>query len=188
MLDDTLRTLQKAMQARVHEAFNRRVPLGDLVTDRWENAKQYGFGEGSSMYDSALVLGDVKVGRSVWIGPNTVLDGSGGLEIGNFVSISAGVQIYTHHTVGWATSGGEQQAERAPTKIGSNVYIGPNAIIQMGVTIGDGAVIGAMAFVNRDVPPGAKAWGAPARVQRVDGKRHLRCTIGYEPELAGEPE
>jgi acetyltransferase-like isoleucine patch superfamily enzyme len=35
----------------------------------------------------------------------------------------------------------------------------------MGVTIGDGAVIGAMSFVNRDVPAGARAWGTPAQMK-----------------------
>jgi acetyltransferase-like isoleucine patch superfamily enzyme len=87
---------------------------------------------------SALILGDVKVGRYTWIGPNVVLDGSGRLEIGEYCSFSAGVQIYTRHTAEWATSRGKADAERRPTKIGSGVYIGPNAVIEMGVTIGDG--------------------------------------------------
>jgi acetyltransferase-like isoleucine patch superfamily enzyme len=152
--------LQSGMRAK----FNRRVSLGDLLTDRWENARQYGWGEGSSCYDNVLVLGDVKVGRKTWIGPNVILDGSGGLEIGDFCSISAGVGIYSHHTVEWARSMGEAPVERMPTRIGSGVYIGPNCIIQMGVTVGDRAVIGAMSFVNRDVPADAKAFGSPARI------------------------
>jgi acetyltransferase-like isoleucine patch superfamily enzyme len=164
---ETLMKVQRALQQREISQFKRRVPFGDLVTDRWQNAAEYGFGEGASCYDSALILGDVKVGRHTWIGPNVVLDGSGILEIGEHCSISAGVQIYTHHTVEWATSRGKVDAERCPTKIGSGVYIGPNAVIQMGVTIGDGAIIGAMSFVNRDIPAGAKAWGCPARVQGV---------------------
>jgi hypothetical protein len=51
-----------------------------------------------------------------------------------------------------------------PTKIGNGVYIGPNAIIQMGMSIGDRAVIGANSLVNRDVPPDARAFGSPARI------------------------
>ena len=106
----------------------------------------------------------VRVGRHTWIGPNVVLDGSGGLEIGDYCSISAGVQIYTHHTVAWATSLGQSQAEHRPTRIGSGVYIGPNTIIAMGVNIGDRTVIGAMSLVNRDIPPWSRAWGVPARL------------------------
>lgn len=179
MIENVIRSSRKQLQAQKLRDFNRRVGLGDLVTDRWENARECGFGEGSSIYDSALVIGDVKAGTNVWVGPNTVLDGSGGLEIGDNVSISAGVQIYSHHTVEWATSGGKAQPRKAPTKIGSRVYIGPNAVIQMGVTIGDGAVIGAMAFVNRDVPSGAKAWGCPARI--VEPGAALQCEVVDDP-------
>jgi acetyltransferase-like isoleucine patch superfamily enzyme len=163
-LEETLRAMQQRLQANVTKKFQRRVPFGDLISDRWENAKQYGFGEGSSCYDNVLILGDVKVGRNTWIGPSVILDGSGTLLIGNNCSISSGVQIYTHHTVKWATSGGNIAPERKPTVIGSSVYIGPNSIVQMGVTIGDGSVIGAMSLVTRDIPAGMKAWGIPAHV------------------------
>jgi acetyltransferase-like isoleucine patch superfamily enzyme len=42
------------------------------------------------------------------------------------------------------------------------VYIGPHSVIQKGVMIGDGVVIGAMSLVNRDVPSNTKVWGIPA--------------------------
>jgi acetyltransferase-like isoleucine patch superfamily enzyme len=132
--------------------------------DRWETAKFYGFGEGSSCYNNVLILGDVKVGKNTWIGPNVVLDGSGGLEIGDFVTISAGVQIYSHHTVSWSNSSGVSDIQRKSTKVGSGVYIGPNAVIQMGVEIGDKAIIGALTFVNKDVPAKSKAIGSPSRI------------------------
>ncbi len=60
-----------------------------------------------------------------------------GLEIGDNCSISAGVQIYTHDTVKWAISGGVEQAERAPVRIGSNCYIVLNTVVSKGVSIGD---------------------------------------------------
>ena len=115
------------------------------------------------MYDNVLVIGNVIVGKDVWIGPNVILDGSGGLVIGDHVSVSAGVQIYSHHTVKWALSGGLEKPEKRETRIGSRVYIGPNSVIQMGVSVGDGVVIGAMSFVNRDIPSGAKVCGSPAK-------------------------
>jgi acetyltransferase-like isoleucine patch superfamily enzyme len=146
----------------------RHVSLGDLFTDRWETARHLGFGEGTSCYDNVLVLGDVKVGRHTWIGPNVVLDGSGGLEIGDYCSISAGVQIYTHDTVAWASALGGAEPEKRPTRVGSGVYIGPNAVLEKGLTIGDRAVIGALAFVDRDIPAGARAWGVPARIVSTD--------------------
>lgn len=161
---DALKAVQKALQLKKLSEFKRRVSFGDLITDRWENAREYGFGEGTSCYDSALILGDVRVGANTWIGPGTVLDGTGGLSIGDHCSISAGVQIYSHDTVQRSVTLGKAAIDYSPTKIGNGVYIGPNSVISRGVTIGDGAVVGAMSFVNRDVPAGSKVWGCPARI------------------------
>ena len=161
-----IRGLLCFLQAEKRGKYKRRVATGDLLTDRWQNAKDMGWGDGASCYDNVLVIGEVRVGRNTWVGPNVVLDGSGGgLVIGDFCSIAAGVQIYTHHTVRWATSRGNEGPETAPTCIGSGVYIGPNTVIEMGVTIGDGVVVGAMSLVNHDLPAGCRAWGVPAQIR-----------------------
>jgi acetyltransferase-like isoleucine patch superfamily enzyme len=157
-------SLVKLLRRHVRVKWQRVLPMGDHLSDRWEKAEFLGFGKGASIYDSSLVLGDVKVGEGTWVGPNTVLDGSGGLEIGAYCSISAGVQIYTHDTVRWALSGGKHEAERAPVKIGSRCYIGPHTVIAKGVTIGDGCVVGAQSLVLHDIPAGKKAFGTPCRV------------------------
>jgi acetyltransferase-like isoleucine patch superfamily enzyme len=161
---EELRALLMQQSYLVQKQWNRSLPFADYIVDRWKKAQMLGFGEGTSIYDSALVLGDVRVGKNTWIGPFTVLDGSGGLEIGDNCSISAGVQIYTHDTVAWATSGGEHPPERLPVRIGNRCYIGPNAVITKGVSIGDGCIIGANSLVNKDIPDGKKAWGTPARI------------------------
>lgn len=51
-----------------------------------------------------------------------------------------------------------------PCRIGHDVWIGCNATILRGVEVGNGAVIGAHALVNRDVPPYAIVAGTPARI------------------------
>ena len=144
--------------------YDRAVSFGDLFVDRREKAKFLSFGEGTTVYDNVLVLGDVKVAANTWIGPNVILDGSGGLEIGSHCVISAGVHIYSHDTVQWAVSGGKLPYEYARTVIKNNCYIGPNVIIQKGITIGEESIIGANSFVNKDIPPHSKAFGTPARV------------------------
>nr|WP_256489335.1 acyltransferase [Pleionea sp. CnH1-48] len=93
-----------------------------------------------------------------------MLDGSGGLEIGSNCSISANVQIYTHDSVNWATSGGTEKYEYAKTRIGNNCYIGPNVVISKGITVGDGCVVGANSFVNQSIEAGVKAAGNPAKI------------------------
>lgn len=160
-----LRALFAELRREKRASFRRHVSTGDLLVERSEIAREWGFGEGTTCYDNVLILGDVQVGKHCWIGPNVILDGSGGLTIGDHVDISAGVQIYSHDTILRAVSGGVAPVERAPTRIGSRVHIGPQTVILKGVTIGDGVIIGALSFVNRDVPTGTRAWGIPARVQ-----------------------
>lgn len=162
---EKLRGFLTKQRLYVKRKWNRSLPFGDYISDRWSKAQSLGFGEGSSIYDSVVVLGDVKVGRNTWIGPFCVLDGSGSLEIGDYCSLSAGVQIYTHDTVEWALSGGFVEPSRDLVSIGNRCYLGPNVIISKGVTIGDGCVIGANSFVNKDIPSGMRAWGTPARCQ-----------------------
>jgi acetyltransferase-like isoleucine patch superfamily enzyme len=152
--------LRKEITAR----WNRSLPLADEILDRWERARYLGFGPGASIYDASLVMGDVQVGEETWIGPYTVLDGRGGLKIGCYCSISAGVQIYSHDTVKWALTRGKAAEERGATEIGDCCYIGPNCIISRGVKIGEHCVIGAMSFVKEDIPSFSIAAGSPARV------------------------
>ena len=161
---NSLKSLWLKRRREVDATFNRTLPFADYIVDRWEKARELGFGEGSSIYDSALVLGNVKVGNKTWVGPSVVLDGSGGLIIGSNCSISAGVQIYSHDSVKWATSGGEAPYEYAKTSIGNNCYIGPNTVVAKGVSIGDECVIGANSLVLHDIPTGSKAYGTPCRI------------------------
>src|SRR5438876_9545285 len=116
---ESLRALLKALRREKREQYHRHVSVGDLLTDRCEIARDHGFGEGTSCYDNVLILGDVKVGKHCWIGPNVILDGQGGLTIGDHCDISAGAQIYTHHTIARCLSGGVAPIEQAPVKIGS---------------------------------------------------------------------
>lgn len=161
-LHNDLNDLYLKQQGQILKKWDRTLPFSEYIIDRWEKARLLGFGEGVSIYDNSLVFGSVKVGKNTWIGPFTLLDGSGGLVIGDNCSISAGVQIYSHDTVNWAISGGALKPEYAPVNIGNNCYIGPNVIITKGVVIGDKCIIGANSLVNKDIPSGMKAWGTPA--------------------------
>lgn len=57
---------------------------------------------------------------------------------------------------------------KGPVIIGNNVWIGENAIILSGVSIGDGAVIAANTVVTKDVPPYAVVGGSPGRIIKTN--------------------
>lgn len=119
-------------------------------------------------------------------------------SIGRYCSLAAGVRIgepdhptdwlstspfqYDVGRFGWHPAAAEgssitvQSFARQPTVIGNDVWIGANAVILRGVTVGDGAVIAAGAVVTRDVPPYAIVGGVPAKVIR-----HR-----FEPDLVAE--
>ena len=61
-----------------------------------------------------------------------------------------------------------------PVVIGNDAWIGTRVVIMPGVTIGNGAVVGAGSIVTRDIPPFAIAAGNPARVIRQRGSRFVQ--------------
>lgn len=161
---ELLRASYLAADERLRTKYQRSLPFQDALFDRWERARRLGFAPESSIYNSAAVFGEVSVGTATWIGPNTLLDGSGGgIEIGAHCSVSSGVHIYTHDTVLWALSGGLLQCKQAPVRIGDCVYIGSQSVIAAGVTIGSRCVVAANSFVNDDIPEATIVGGTPAR-------------------------
>ncbi len=119
----------------------------------------------------------------------------GNAEVGRYCSIGPGVQIgMTRHPIEGITTSpigyvpdflnferhfalaGDGWERRLPlvdydiqprTRIGNDVWIGASAYLKDGITVGDGAVIGAHAVVTRNVPPYAIVAGNPARVIRM---------------------
>jgi len=184
-----LKSAHRSLRETTFRRWNRDLPFADLLLDRWERARRLGFGHGASIYDSSCVFGNVTVGDHTWIGPNTILDGSGGLTIGSYCSISTGVQIYSHDSVTWALSGGRADYEHAPVSIGDCCYIGPQAVIAKGVRIGEHSVVGTHSFVNGDIEPYTIAVGAPCHpighvVVHSDGSVDLQ----YDREPAGSAD
>jgi acetyltransferase-like isoleucine patch superfamily enzyme len=157
--------LRQTIGHEMMEKWQRILPLDEMVADRWKKSEMLGFGEGSNIYENAYVYGDPKVGKNVWIGPFVLLDGTGGLEIGDGCSIASGVHIYTHSVQEWVVSEGEKPKTKKPVKIGDYVAIGANATVLPGVTIGDHTIIGAGSVVTEDIPPRSTAVGVPAKVR-----------------------
>ena len=83
------------------------------------------------------------------------------IEIGDEVTMSIRVTLLAHDA---STKKFTGYTKIGRIKIGNEVFIGANATILPGVTIGDKAVIGAGSVVSQDVPAGSVVAGVPARV------------------------
>jgi acetyltransferase-like isoleucine patch superfamily enzyme len=117
----------------------------------------------------AWIAGAPEIGEGVWIGAFTLIDGLGGLKIGRGCNISSGAQILSHSTARrCVTERRHPTVDHKRTELGEHVFVGANAVVQMGATIGHHSIIGAGAVVleDADIPPYSLVVGVPARVVR----------------------
>jgi len=122
--------------------------------------------------------GQVRVGDRTYIGTSHIVCHTE-VSIGSDVIISWGVTVVDHdsHSVSWPLRSEDVEQWRLgrkswehvavrPVNIGDKVWIGFGASILKGVTIGEGAVVGACSVVSRDVPAYSVVAGNPAQVVR----------------------
>jgi maltose O-acetyltransferase len=108
---------------------------------------------------------NISLGEGVFLNFNCVILDVVEVTIGDRTQIGPAVQIYAaDHPRDAATRRDGLEFGR-PVRIGNDVWIGGAAVILPGVTIGDGAVIGAASVVTRDVGPGQIVTGNPARAR-----------------------
>ncbi|HXG48013.1 MAG TPA: DapH/DapD/GlmU-related protein [Methylomirabilota bacterium] len=142
------------------------VELGDAVT---LNSRNRGY--------HANLFGPVKFyaerGATIRIGARTRIHGSclhaiERITVGERCLIAGNVQIFDGHghelSFPDVRRRGDTKGPAAPVTIGDDVWIGLNAIILPGVTIGDGSVVAAGSVVTKDVPPRVVVGGNPARI------------------------
>ena len=97
----------------------------------------------------------IKFGKDVWVGYFCLVDGSGGLEIGNKVTLSSGVHVYTHDSSKFRA----YDWEKDPKK-GSHIRMAP-------VKIGNNVIIGALTLVNKDIPDNSFVTGNPMVIKNL---------------------
>lgn len=134
-------------------------------------------GTNVSVGDDVIVgFGDnIHIGNNVSINYRCTLIDCNTITIGNDVLIAPGVQINTSThpvkledrlTKDWNPDSGEYRwrTYARPIKICDGCWIGANATIIAGVTVGEGAVVAAGAVVTQDVPPHTLVGGVPAKI------------------------
>ena len=108
---------------------------------------------------------NIHIGKNVFINMGCKFQDQGGIFIGDGALIGHNVVLAT---LNHAPSPGDRGSMiPAPIRIGRNVWVGANAVILPGVTIGDGAIVAAGAVVNRDVPGNTLVGGVPAKIIRT---------------------
>jgi acetyltransferase-like isoleucine patch superfamily enzyme len=109
--------------------------------------------------------GKIDIGHNVFVGPQVVIYGHGGVKIGDDTLISMHCRILSsNHAIPAPGVPIRSQPDiLLPTEIGRDVWIGAGATVLGGVTIGDGCIIGAGAVVTKDLPANSIAIGVPAR-------------------------
>lgn len=129
--------------------------------------RRFSLGRGSVVEDFSCInnaVGDVVIGDNTRIGlHNTII---GPVTIGSHVNLAQGITV-TALNHNFADSGlriDEQGVSTAPVAIGDDVWIGANAVVLPGVSIGNHCVVAAGAVVTRSVPPHSLVAGVPAKV------------------------
>jgi acetyltransferase-like isoleucine patch superfamily enzyme len=126
-------------------------------------------GKGVAINDAVVInanRGRVTLGDRSWLGPFCLIYGNGGVTIGHNVLVAGHSSINTvsHSTDRCDIPVNDQPVVIDPVVIEDDVWIGLNAVILQGVTIGRGSIVGAGAVVNKSIPPWSIAVGVPARV------------------------
>ena len=109
-------------------------------------------------------MGDVTIGDYTRIGIHCTVIGP--VCIGHHVNLAQGITVtaLNHNFGDTAKRIDEQGISTKPIVIGDDVWIGANAVILPGVTIGKHCVVAAGAVVNKDVPDNCVVGGVPAKI------------------------
>lgn len=115
---------------------------------------------------------NITLGKNVFINMGCKFQDQGGIFIGDGALIGHNVVLATLNHAKSPRDRGTMIP--APIHIGRNVWIGSNATVLPGVTIGDGAIVAAGTVVTRDVPENTIVGGVPARVIRPLSQEELQ--------------
>ncbi len=144
---------------------SRRSRFSKWLRRFWARRILKSCGKNVNIERNAFFTAELSIGDNSGVGINCEINGP--VTIGNDVMMGPEVVIYTSgHEYGRTDIPMQQQGltQVRSVVIGNDVWIGRRAIIMPGVTVGDGAVIGAGAVVTKDVPAYCVVGGVPAKV------------------------
>jgi acetyltransferase-like isoleucine patch superfamily enzyme len=107
--------------------------------------------------------GRIDIGDDVFLGHGVWIHGMGGVALGDGVSLAPYTVIVSSAHRQEQGSVGKTGSDLSPVMLERGVYTGAHAVVLMGVTVGENAMITPGSVVSRDVPANAMATGNPAR-------------------------
>lgn len=149
-------------------------------------------GKKNKFTKGVFLSGGGSVGNYNYIGPYCMINNA---EIGNYCSLGPNVKLgqAEHSKDFWTTSQLiskkmiNHSLNKSKTIIGNDVWLAANVVVLQGVTIGDGAIVGANAVVTKNLPPYSISVGIPAKVikYRFDDKKisKLKESTWYDYDL-----
>ena len=155
--------------SRIRIGKHCRIARQSIVRANTDDAGGVCLGDRVSLLENTLISanrGHITIADNSWLGPNSVIYGNGGVDIGKHVLIASHCVVNTvsHNFGRLDIPMNEQDINCDPVVIENDVWIGTGAVILQGVRIGYGSIIGAGAVVTRSIPPFSIALGTPARV------------------------
>lgn len=170
---DLLRLVRIALTTGYYRFVRRCGGAGTIIGCNTQliNASNITIGRGCFLQDEVYIRaggsGSVTIGDRAALNSFVKIFGHGGVSIGEEAQIGPGTLITT---TGHDYTDQNLETSFSAVSIGERAWIGANATILPGVTIGDYAVIGAGAVVNKDIPAHTVAVGVPARaVKTIEG-------------------
>lgn len=128
-------------------------------------------------------LSKFKIGKTSHLKSNTLIECSGGVEIGEYFHTGKGLTIFsTNHNYNSEKMIPYDEVDiEKKVIIKDFVWVGANVTIVPGVTIGEGAIVGAGSVVTKDVPDCAVVGGNPAKILKYRNKENF-----YDLKKRGE--
>ena len=120
---------------------------------------------------------NLKIGRYVDIGAYTYINARCGVEIEDFVQIGSHCSIYSVSSI---------DGKKGRVVIKRNARIGSHSVVAPGVTIGENSIIGALSYVNKNIPDNVIAFGIPIKIYRRLTEDEIASMVAAIREVLGE--